>query len=257
MSRYAELCTTTNFSFLRGASHGSELVMRAGELGLAAIGIADRNTLAGVVRAHVAAREAGLRLLVGARLVPRDGPEIITYPTDRAAYGRLSRLLSEGKMRAVKGDCDLTLDGILNASEGQILIVVPPEAPSADFPGVLARIAGVAPGRTYLAARYAYAGRNRERLARLQALGDQAGAPIIATNDVLYHVPDRRPLQDVLTCIREHRTLETAGFLLEANGERHLKDAGEMARLFRGFEPALTRTLNRRAVPVQPGRAGI
>ena len=243
MSRYAELCTTTNFSFLRGASHGSELVMRAAELGLAAIGIADRNTLAGVVRAHVAAREAGLRLLVGARLVPRDGPEIITYPTDRAAYGRLSRLLSEGKMRALKGDCDLTLDGILNASEGQVLIVVPPEAPSADFPGVLARIARAAPGRTYLAARYAYAGRNRERLARLQALGDQAGAPIIATNDALYHVPDRRPLQDVLTCIREHRTLETAGFLLEANGERHLKDAGEMARLFRGFEPALTRTL--------------
>lgn len=244
MMGYVELAAMTNFSFLRGASHGAELVTRAAELGIAAIGIADRNTLAGVVRAHVAAKEAGLRLLVGARLAPTEGPEIITYPMDRAAYGRLSRLLSEGKMKkaAEKGECLITLSDILGASEGQILIVIPPEQPSPGFADTLSVIASAAPGRTFLAARAAYAGRNRERLARLAETGASAGAPIIAVNDVLYHIPERRPLQDVLTCIREHCTLDTAGFRLEANAERHLKSPAEMARLFNGFEPAIART---------------
>ncbi|MBY9068108.1 error-prone DNA polymerase [Hyphomonas sp. WL0036] len=246
MTRYAELCTLSNFSFLRGASHAQEMVLRAAQLGLEAIGIADRNTLAGVVRAHVAAKEAGLRLLVGARLVPSDGPEIIAYPMDRAAYGRLSRLLSEGKMKeeAAKGECLITLQDILAASDGQILIVLPPDAPSLAFPETLARIAGAAPGRTYLAARPAFSGRNRERLARLAETGALAGAPIIATTDALYHTPERRPLQDVLTCIREHCTVDTAGFHLEANAERHLKSGAEIARLFKGFEPAIARTLD-------------
>lgn len=245
MTDYAELAVTTNFSFLRGASHAAELVKRSAELGIAAIGIADRNTLAGVVRAHVAAKEAGLRLLVGARLVPIEGPEIIVHPTDRAAYGRLSRLLSEGKMKedAAKGECLITLSDILGASEGQVLIVIPPEQPSSGFADTLSTIASAAPDRTFLAARAAYSGRNRERLARLAQAGALAGAPIIAVNDVLYHVPERRPLQDVLTCIREHCTLDTAGFRLEANAERHLKAPAEMARLFNGFEPAIARTL--------------
>ena len=239
---YAELSVTTNFSFLRGASHARELVMRAAELGHVAIGIADRNTMAGIVRAHVAAKEVGLRLLVGARLVPEDGPEIITYPMDRSAYGRLSRLLSEGKMKAAKGACHLTLSEILNASEGQILIAIPPDIPSQDFSDKLHEISRAAPGRTYLAARYTYSGRNRERLARLSELANRANVPLLATNDVLYHVPERRPLQDVLTCIRHHHTIDTAGFLLEANGERHLKTGAEMTRLFKGFEPAITCT---------------
>lgn len=243
MSPYAELAVTTNFSFLRGASHAHELVARAAELNLAAIGVADRNTLAGVVRAHVAAKEVGLRLLVGARLVPEDGPEILAYPMDRAAYGRLSRLLSEGKFRAPKGDCHITVADILKASEGMILIVMPPDIPSTDFLLVLEKIAESAPDRTYLAARYTYTGRNHERLSRLAEIANQAGAPMIATNDVLYHVPERRPLQDVLTCIREHHTVEAAGFLLEANGERHLKDAAEIARLFKGFEDAVARSM--------------
>ena len=116
MSTYAELAVTTNFSFLRGASHAAEHIKRAAELGLAAIGIADRNTLAGVVRAHIAAKEAGIRLLVGARLVPVEGPEILVYPTDRAAYGRLSRLISAGRMRKLdgewqeKGVCEISLE---------------------------------------------------------------------------------------------------------------------------------------------------
>ena len=244
MSRYAELAVTTNFSFLRGASHPEELVKCAAALGLAAIGVADRNTLAGVVRAHLAAREAGLKLLVGARLVPVDGPEVIAYPMDRAAYGRLSRLLSEGKLKAGKGECYLEMRDILGASEGQILIVLPPDPAGGGFETILESTARAAPGRTYLAARYGYSGRNREHIARLAELSARAGAPLIAVNDVLYHQPERRPLQDVLTCIREHCTIEAAGFRLEANAERHLKDPHEMARLFKGFAPALTRTLD-------------
>jgi error-prone DNA polymerase len=243
MTGYAELAVTTNFSFLRGASHGHELVARAAELGLAAIGIADRNTLAGVVRAHVAAREFGLRLVVGARLVPQDGPEIIAYPMDRKAYGQLSRLLSEGKMRAPKGDCHITVSDILKASDGMILIVLPPDVLTDDFISILKTVSESAAGRTYLAARYAYAGRNHERLSRLDEIASFTGAPMIATNDVLYHVPERRPLQDVLTCIREHCTVETAGFLLAANGERHLKDGAEILRLFKGFEHAVAQSV--------------
>lgn len=245
MKVYAELAVMTNFSFLRGASHAAELIHQAADLGIAAIGIADRNTLAGVVRAHVAAKEAGLRLLVGSRLVPVEGPEIISYPMDRAAYGRLSRLLSEGKMKedAAKGECLITLSDILDASEGQVLIVIPPEEPFTHFADTLSMISSAAPGRTFLAARAAYSGRNHERLARLAQTGALAGAPIIAVNDVLYHAPERRPLQDVLTCIREHCTLDTAGFRLETNAERHLKSPAEMARLFNGFEPAIARTL--------------
>ncbi len=242
MTGYAELAVTTNFSFLRGASHAEELVQRASELGHAAIGIADRNTLAGVVRAHIAARAAGLRLLIGARLVPADGPEVLTYPVDRAAYARLSRLLSAGKLKAAKGECHLTLADILSASEGQVLIVIPPETLTPAFEADLRAIASAAAGQTYLAARFAYAGRGRERTARLAELAARCAAPLTAINDVLYHAPERRPLQDVLTCIRAHCTLETAGLRLEANAERHLKSPAEMARLFKGFEPALART---------------
>jgi DNA polymerase III alpha subunit len=189
MSGYAELAVTTNFSFLRGASHGAELVQRAAELGLSAIGVADRNTLAGVVRAHVAAKEARLKLLVGARLVPLEGPEILAYPMDRTAYGRLSRLLSDGKMKpdVPKGECHLTLENILAASEGQVLIVMPPAVPPAAFADTLRKIAAAAPGRTWLAARYTYSGRNRERIARLEELAASANVPLVATNDVLYH----------------------------------------------------------------------
>jgi len=244
---FAELAVTTGFSFLRGASHPQELVARAAALGLAAIGIADRNSLAGVVRAHQAAKAAGLRLLVGARLAPLDGPEIIAYPTDRAAYGRLSRLLSKGMMGAAKGGCDIALADLLAHAEGQVLIALPPEDLypdfASDFARTLARLAGAVPGRLYLAARHRYRGRDRARIARLAALGERLGVPVVATNDVLYHRPDRRPLQDVMTCIREHVTLESAGFRLEANAERHLKAPAEIARLFRGHEAMLGASL--------------
>ncbi|MGZ5824080.1 MAG: PHP domain-containing protein, partial [Hyphomicrobium sp.] len=127
MPRYAELQVTTNFSFLRGASHGEELVAQAKALGLDAIAVTDRNTLAGVVRAHLAAKEVGLRLIIGARLDLQDGPSLLCLPRDRAAYGRLSRLLSLGQMRAEKGQCTLYLDDVASHAEGQIFIALAPD----------------------------------------------------------------------------------------------------------------------------------
>ena len=244
MSDYAELAVTTNFSFLHGASHAEELVAQAKGLGLAAIGIADRNTLAGVVRAHLAAKEYGLRLLVGARLVTTDGFELIAYPETREAYGRLSRLLSEGKLRAEKGDCHITLEDVIAQSEGQVFIAMPPPVPGEAWRMRLEWLRAQWGERLYLGARYGFQGQNRERIARLADLGMKAGGvPIVAVNDVLYHAAERRPLQDIVTCIREHCTVDEAGFRLEANAERHIKPPQEMARLFKGFEPALRRTL--------------
>ena len=242
MTGYGELQCVTNFSFLHGGSHAEELVAQARALGLSALGIADRNTLAGVVRAHAAAREHGLDLLVGARLDLAEGLSFLCYPMHRAAYGRLSQLLSKGKRAAQKGACHITLGDVIAHGEGQVFIALPPERPDAAFAATLQRLAGLWRGRLYLAVSYRFAGRDRERLARLADLGARTGAPIVATNDVLYHAPDRRPLQDVLTCIREHCTIEQAGQRLQANAERHLKSPAEMARLFRGFEPALART---------------
>ncbi|MCH8882956.1 MAG: PHP domain-containing protein, partial [SAR324 cluster bacterium] len=158
MTAYAELQVTSNYSFLRGGSHPDELVLTAKALGLAALGIADRNTLAGVVRAHVAAKQAGLKLLVGARLIPEDGPEVLCYPTDRAAYGRLCRLLTLGKRRAEKGDCRFTLAELEDHGQGQVLIVLPPESPDPAFGEILARLGRRFAGACYLAGQVLYRG---------------------------------------------------------------------------------------------------
>jgi error-prone DNA polymerase len=366
---YAELQATTNFSFLRGAAHAEELVKTAKELGLSAIAITDRNTLAGVVRAHVAAKAAAekakeeggdqaaetdeeFRLVIGARLDLDDAPSLLVYPTDRAAYGRLSRLLSLGQGRANKGKCILHLADVAAHAEGQIFIALPPDdwdwreaaasqsqslipakprsaqiipfdsirsrgegsgvggnssrdngarddadvrdpldsspppsrgrwpvapeggsvIPSPRLRGEgkgegrqhpltpeapptrgeketlassLARIkAALGAAPLYLAASHTYKGDDRARIAALADLGERCATPIVATNDVLYHAAGRRPLQDVLTCIREKTTLAEAGLRLEANAERHIKSPKEMARLFKGHEAALTRTLN-------------
>ena len=244
MTDYAELQVTTNFSFLRGASHAEELVLQARASGLAAIGICDRNTLAGVVRAHLAAKEHGLRLLVGCRLDLVCGLGLICYPTDRAAYGRLSTLLSKGKMGDTKkGECHITLEDVAAHAEGQVFIAIPPQQVDPAFEARLAKLVALWPGRCYLAVSFRHGGRNREQIARLMALGERCGTPGVATNDVLYHIPHRRPLQDVLTCIREGVTIETAGFRLEANAERYIKHPAEMARLFAGHEAALHRTM--------------
>ncbi len=288
MPRYAELEVTTNFSFLRGGSHPEELVATAKALGLAAIAVTDRNTLAGVVRAHLAAKEAGIKLVVGVRLDLQDAPSLLVYPTDRAAYGRLCRLLTLGQRRADKGQCMLTLADVASHAEGLIVIALPPNDWKANpFPTVVAfpphpdplpdgeRGNTAAPPTTpspqggegwgegvaldfeshlkviktaikaplYLAASHSYRGGDRARIAALANLAARAGTPLVATNAVLYHAPHRRPLQDVLTCIREKCTISEAGLRLEANAERHVKSAKDMARLFAGHDDALRRAV--------------
>ncbi len=248
---YAELQTATNFSFLEGASHADELVATAKSLGLAALAVTDRNTLAGIVRAHVAARDAGLKLIVGVRLDIEDAPDLLCYPTDRAAYGRLCRLLSLGQRRAPKGKCLLRLADIAAHGEGQILIAIPPEACAANlsgFEGQLRRLCCEIPLERlglplHIAASPRYCGDDRARISALSDLGHRCGTPIVATNDVLYHAAHRRSLQDVLTCVRGRMTIADAGLRLRSNAERHLKPPREMHRLFAGHPAALHRTL--------------
>jgi error-prone DNA polymerase len=247
MTRYAELAVTTNFSFLRGASHPQEIVATAGALGLAAIGIADRNSFAGVVRAYDEWRkEKTVKLLVGTRLVTIDGFEVLAYPTDRQAYARLCRLLTQGNTKTKsgqKGECRLTFEDILSASDGQMLIAMPPDMLMPAFSERLGALARAAPGRSFLAGVHRHRGDEPRRLGLLDELGKRAGTPLVAVNDVLYHTPERRPLADVVTCIREKCTIAEAGFRLAENAERHLKAPEEMARLFAAFPDAIARTV--------------
>jgi len=243
MTAYAELQVTSNFSFLRGASHPDELAITAAALGLEAIAITDRNSLAGVVRAHMAAKQAGIRLVVGVRLDLIDGPSMLCYPTDRAAYGRLCRLLTTGKRRTEKGQCDLTLEDLFDHGDGQIVIALAPADPGADFGALLALLAERFSGRAYLAANMLYRGDDARRLVQLAELAAAAGTPLVAANDVHAHSSARRPLQDVLSCIRAGCTIAEAGSLLFANAERHLKAPAEMARLFAAYPEAVTRTV--------------
>ena len=247
MSAYAELAVTTNFSFLRGASHPEEMVAAAAELELFAIGIADRNSFAGAVRAYDEARKRNIKLVVGVRLVTVDGFEALAYPTDRPAYGRLCRLLSAGKLKAEKGGCHLSFEEILASSDGQMLIAVPPPPLFADertittFTSRLAALARAAPGRAFLAAAHYHRGDEPRRLGLLAELSARAGTPLVAVNDVFYHAPERRPLADVLACVRDKCTLAQAGLKLAVNAERHLKSPDEMARLFENFPEAIAR----------------
>ena len=258
--RFAELAAMTNFSFLRGASHPEEMVARAAELGLAGIGIADRNTLAGVVRAHVFAREnagtmGATRIVPGARLAFDDGaPDVLAYPKDRAAYGRLCRILTAGNLRAPKGECRLRLDDLVERGEGLQVVALPPFSPKGvqkdarlspgyGERGILLRLREAFGQRLWIGASLTYGEHMRGGLARRAALARQVGAPLIATNDALMHAPERRPLADVLACIREGATLEAAGRLTQANAERHLKAPDEMARLFAEAPQAVAETM--------------
>ncbi len=280
MSAYAEIAVTTNYSFLHGASHPKEFVQTAKELGLAAIGIADRNTLAGVVRAHAAHQEITgkkPKLMVGTRLVFNDGtPDILAYPTDRAAYGNLCRLLSAGKLLAPKGECYLGFDDLLEWQEGLLFVVMPPHPnapiatreepknfwnknalshcvlpPKVDFrlrgkdelETVVRNLTHLAPLRVWLGVSMPHHGDDTARLTHFKIISGITGIPLLATNDVLYHCPERRELHDVVTCIREHKTLDDAGLLLEANAERHLKSSDAMAKLFCGAPEAIDETI--------------
>jgi error-prone DNA polymerase len=248
---YAEIGITTNFSFLRGGSDPRAYVHEASELRLPVIGIADHNTLAGVVRAYKELENPSIkykpRLLIGSRLVFMDDtPDILVYPRDRAAYGRLCQLLTRGKRGedTEKGECHLKVADLLEFAEGQLLVLVLPHRFEAEKAlAILGRLkASVADG-VWLAASLLYRGDDRRRLARLHHLASNAGVPLLATNEVLYHHPSRRPLQDVLTCIREKTTIDAIGRRLEANAERHLKPAEEMGRLFRDIPEAIGETM--------------
>ncbi len=249
MTGFAELVAATNFSFLRGASAACDMVGQAIALGMTGIGIADRNTVAGVVQAYKALRDASrqaaeavlpplpFRLVVGARLVFADGtPDIVAYPVDRAAWGRLTRLLSTGNLRAKKGECELHLADLLSFAEGLLLIACDGDR------DLLVRLRQACPGRVWLAATMPRGGRDRRRLAGRIALARAAGVPLIATNDALYATHEQRALHDVLTCIREGTTIAAAGRVLAANAERHLKEPDEMARLFADHPQAVAET---------------
>jgi error-prone DNA polymerase len=247
MSGFADLCVSTNFSFLRAASHAEELVEQAKALGHAGIGIADRNSLAGIVRAHSVAKEQALRLAVGVRLVFRDGtPDILAYPKDRLAYSRLTRLLTIGNRRAPKGECWLDFEDFLNYCIGLQAIVVP-DFQTGTLPGealknCLETICGIC-GEVWLAARFVFDGEDRRRIRLLKKLASETGAKLIATSEPLHHVPERRALLDVLACIREKTTLDAAGRLLATNAERHLKTGEEMTRLYRDAPETVSETL--------------
>ncbi|MFK4508913.1 error-prone DNA polymerase [Bradyrhizobium daqingense] len=251
---YAEIGITTNFSFLRGGSDPRAYVHQASALGIPVIGIADHNTLAGVVRAYKELDNDKVlrkpKLLIGARIVFVDGtPDILVYPRDRAAYGRLCQLLTRGKRgddatRIEKGECRLTFADLLEFTEGQLLVLTMPHRfDPAQALDVLAKLRGSRAAGVWLAASLVYRGDDRRRLARLDDLAMKAKVPLLATNEVLYHDPGRRPLQDVLTCIREKTTIEAIGKKLEANAERFLKTPQEMARLFRDFPEAVAETM--------------
>ena len=230
---YAEIGITTNFSFLRGGSDPRAYVHQASELRIPAIGIADHNTLAGVVRAYKELDNPEVeykpKLLIGSRLVFIDGtPDILVYPRDRAAYGRLCQLLTRGKrgddiQRIEKGECHLKLDDLLEFAEGQLLVLtLPHRFDAADVLKVLDRLKSGRADGVWLAASLLYRGDDKRRLARLHHIATKAKVPLLATNEVLYHHPARRPLQDVLTCIREKTTIDAVGKRLEANAERYL-----------------------------------
>jgi error-prone DNA polymerase len=241
MSAPVELQTTSNFSFLRGGSHPQELAARAAELGYEAIGLCDRNTLAGAVRAHAACKLAGIRLVVGCRLDLMDGFSLLCFPQDRDAYGRLCELLTLGKRRAKKSKCDLSYADILDHRDGQWVAALAPEDPGSEFKDRLQRLRGDFGRRAHLMVNHLYRGDDRRRIAGLIGLAEAARVPPVAGNNVLYHVPERRMLQDALTCVRHGLTIEKAGLRLLANAERHLKSPEEMRRLFASWPLAIER----------------
>jgi len=243
--RYVELQVTTNFSFLRGASHAEELIEQAYEFGYDRIAITDRNTLSGIVRGHAAAKARGMSIIPACRLDLLDGPSLLAYPKDKDAYARLSALLTVGNLRAEKGKCFLYKSDLYDYLEGIIFVVLPPEKLNRrfdfgeGFKDALTEYRKFIGTSLYLAASCYYLGNDQKRIHRIARLGAELDIPIVATNDVHYHHPDKRELQDILTCVREKCVIHNAGYLLHQNAERHLKPMTEIERLFRQYPEAL------------------
>jgi error-prone DNA polymerase len=309
---FVELGLMSCFSFLRGASDAVDLVTAARALGYDAIGIADANSLAGVVRLHGEAQTLGLRPVIGCRIETVEGLAFLAYPRDRAGYGRLCRLISLGRMATPEGEwqekgrCDITLAMLAAHAEGVALVVIPPHdldqpltimvpsnvvmldrySPSppgrgggvsdggkdarhshpehslegegfrrgaadsttnpqamthlsTDFAGIIPHLVHSLPGMRHVAACYRYRGDDVSRINALDDLARRHGLELLATNDVLYHQPARRPLHDVMTAIRHRTTVAAAGHWLEPHAERHLKSPAEMIRLFERWPHAI------------------
>jgi error-prone DNA polymerase len=283
---FVELGLVSCFSFLRGASDAVDLVLAAYERGYDAIGIADVNSMAGVVRLHTEAKTLKLRPVIGCRIETVEGLVFLAYPEDRAAYGRLCRLISAGRMQTPEGEwqdkgvCQITLAMLAAYAEGVQLILLPPDdlearfiiavpsnvlpfrRPGPDpeplaesdpglgrdddeelpFPDLLPHLVRQLPSLGHIAAAYLYRGDDIARIERLDALADAHGLGLLATNDVHYHAPERRALQDVMTAIRHKTTIARAGHLLHPNAERHLKSPAAMQRLFARWPHAIAAT---------------
>jgi len=239
---YYELQCTSHFSFLRGASSCEELFAHAATIGLKGLAVVDRNSVAGIVRAHEAAKVAGIRLIVGCRLDLTDGMSLLVYPTDRPAYARLCRLLSLGKKRAGKAKCILEWTDVLDYGEGLIAVLVPDEAD--DLCALrLKRLADGFGDRGYLALALRRRPNDQLRIHELSRMAAHFRVATVSTNDVLFHEPHRRILQDVVTCVRHGTTIDDVGLRRERHADRYLKPAEEMARLFPRNPDAVARTI--------------
>ncbi|MDN3659220.1 error-prone DNA polymerase [Ferruginibacter paludis] len=246
--QYTELQVTSNFSFLRGASHPEEMVEQATALGYTAIAITDRNSFAGIVRAHATAKKNGIRIIVGCRLDLLDGVSLLAYPTTKKAYAQLCNLLTLGNRRAEKGDCHLYKKDVYEYANDIKFIVLPPaqlnEAFEFEeaFKNAVQEYKNAFGENVYVAATRRYEGDDSKYVFRLAQLATQFNIPLVATNDVHYHEPARRQLQDIVTCVREKCTIYNAGYRLHSNAERFLKPNDEMLRLFRQYPDAIRRT---------------
>jgi error-prone DNA polymerase len=246
--KYTELECTSNFSFLRGASHPEEIVDYASSLGYTEIAITDWNTMAGIVRAYAAGKVSGIRVLPASCLQLIDGPQLLVYPISLDGYTQLSGLLTTGNLRAEKGKCNLYKADVFEHLKDIRLIAVPPTSINAEFefdPSFeknLSIYRDVFGDRLYLAVTRRYLGDDAKQIFRLSQMSKRLSIPLVATNDVHYHNPERRQLQDVLTCIREKCTIQNAGYKLHQNAERHLKSPEEMKRLFLHYPEAIRAT---------------
>jgi error-prone DNA polymerase len=245
---YTELQITSNFSFLHGASHPEELVEQAQALGYSAVAITDRNTFAGIVRGHVAAKKIGMRIIPACRLDLIDGPSLLAFPTDIHAYSQISSLLTLGNLRTEKGKCDLYKADVYSHAQGSKFIVLPPGSLNEvfdfdnSFKNILREYREVLGEHLYIAASRMYNGNDSKLLHRIAQCAKQVEIPMVATNDIHYHNPARRELQDIVTCVRYKCTIHNAGFRLHPNAERYLKPIDEMLRLFKQYPDAIRQT---------------
>lgn len=247
VSEYCELEVTTNFTFLQGASHPEEYVRTAADLGYESVAITDSNSVGGLVRAHVVACELGIRLVCGARLHLRSeegGIEVLVYPTDLASWGGLCRLLTLGRRRAGKGACELFLDDLLRDHEGLLAVVAAWGMVDVEVLMPLERMRmAFDDDRLSLAVHRHLGGEDDVQSASRVAMAERVGIPPVVTNDVQFHVPQRRRLHDVLACVRMHSTLDEAGTRLSPNSERHLKSMADISALFADLPDAVARSM--------------